>query len=110
MALLQLVDGLDQGTTLHYKPGESERFPVSALLLGVLTDLGSAPVLTIHGADGSSTTPSVVHDSTGAYHADYALPSNAQPGVWVARWQATGGSPSADACIERLFIVDPLDF
>lgn len=110
MSLLQLVDGLDQGTTLHYKPGESERFPVTALLLGVLTDLGTLPVLTIRAPDGTSSTPAVTRDSTGAYHADYDWAMSAPPGVWVRRWTATGGTPSAFAFVENLFVVDALDY
>lgn len=109
MSLLQLVDGLDLGTTRHYKPGQGERYPVSAYLDGVLDDT-TTPVLTVHGPDGATSTPAVVHDSQGQYHADYALPAAATDGVWIARWSATGGTPSADACIERRFIVDALDF
>lgn len=110
MALLELVDGLDQGTTLTYKPGQGERFTVTALLLGVLTDLAAPPVLTLVGPPGSSPIiPAVVHDTTGAYHADANIPTVGPAGVWVRRWTASGATPAADAIVEKRFIVDPLD-
>jgi hypothetical protein len=111
VTLLVLVDGLDQGETLHYKPGQGERFPVSALLSGVLTDPATPPVLTLHSQDGTTVTPSpVAHDGTGQYHADYELPTTAAPGVWVRRWTASGSAPVNDAVVENRFIVDAPDF
>jgi hypothetical protein len=109
MSILSLIDGLDLGSVLHYKPGQGERFTVSALLEGVL-DSTTTPVLTLSWPDGTSIVPSVVNDSTGQYHADAAVPLTMGPGVAVRRWTATGGTPADDACTERRFIVDALDF
>lgn len=110
MPLLELIDQLGLGgTPRHYKPGQGERYSVQALLDGVL-DSTVTPSLVIHSPDGWDAAPIVTSDGTGTFHADYALPSTATDGVWVARWSASGIAPTNDACVERRFIVDPRDF
>jgi hypothetical protein len=92
-----------------YKPGQSIRFTVTSTLLGVLTTPPTV-VLTIRGPDDSRLTPTPVVDSVGQFHADAVIPLGAPAGVWVARWQATGGAPSNNALVETRFVVAALDF
>lgn len=53
-------------------------------LAGALAD--TTAVCTVKAPDGTITTPSVVHDSTGVYHADITLD---QAGMWYIEWQGT---------------------
>ncbi|MDP9033223.1 MAG: hypothetical protein M3O50_00310 [Myxococcota bacterium] len=46
----------------------------------------------------------------GQYHADALIPVGAAPGMWVARWQSTGGAPANNALVETRFVVAALDF
>ncbi len=92
-----------------YKPGQSIRFTVTSTLLGVLTTPPTV-VLTIRGPDDSRITPTPVVDSVGQYHADALIPVGAAPGMWVARWQSTGGAPANNALVETRFVVAALDF
>lgn len=109
MALLALLDGLRALGVRSYKPGQSERFPITVELDGVLVD---APGLTftLHDPNGGTSTGTLVHDSLGTYHDDYAFSLAAVPGVWVRRWQSSGGSASNDALSETRFVVEALDF
>lgn len=90
------------------KPGQSLHCTATATIAGVLTTLGTLPTVTLIGPQGTTLTPTAVLDSQGTYHADTELPANAERGLWVERWQATGGSPSANATSEQLFDVAPL--
>jgi hypothetical protein len=53
-------------------------------LAGALAD--TTAVCTVKAPDGTTTTPAVVHDSTGVYHADITLD---QAGTWYIEWQGT---------------------
>lgn len=86
------------------KPGQAVTFSVVATLAGVLTD-ATALTLVVHGPDGSTTSVTPVHDSTGQYHGDWANPTSSPAGAWVARWKSTD-----PALVEDEFYVDPLDF
>lgn len=54
-------------------------------LAGALAD--TTAVCSVKAPDGTITTPSVVHDSTGVYHADITLD---QAGTWYIEWQGSG--------------------
>lgn len=92
-----------------YSPGESVRFTNTVTILGVLTDLPSLNCY-VHGEDGTTIAASVVHDSTGQYHADVTLPLTARPGKWVYRWVAVGSGPSTSGLKETPFQVQQLAF
>jgi hypothetical protein len=92
-----------------YKPGQSVRFSVEATLLGVLTN-PPALALVVHAPDGTDSTPTPANDSAGSYHADFVIPFDGKPGVWAARWRATGTDPTQVALVESRFVVKPLDF
>ena len=44
----------------------------------------------------------------GQYYAEASIPLGSRPGVWVARWQATGGTLSNVALVERPFVLQAL--
>lgn len=92
-----------------YKPGQSVRLLATASQFGTLINV-SPLVATVHGPDGTLLTPAVVNDSTGNYHADIALATNAAPGTWIQRWQTTNAVPDLNALVEAFFIVTPLAF
>jgi hypothetical protein len=90
-----------------YKPGASATFSTTASILGVLVDVPGL-VLTIHGPGGEFLTPSIVHDSTGKYHADVVIPLTGRPGTWSYRWYAAGAGPSTSGLGEAQFVVQAL--
>lgn len=50
-------------------------------------------VCTVQAPDGTQTAPSVVHDSTGVYH---AVITPDQAGIWRVRWVGTGDAAAAE--------------
>ncbi|MGA7202273.1 MAG: hypothetical protein WBX26_10620 [Candidatus Cybelea sp.] len=92
-----------------YKPGQAVRCLASVTELGAPTNV-SPLTLTIHSPGGTQYTPSIVNDSTGNYHADFAIPIGETPGTWIQRWQTTNATPALNALVEALFIVQPLAF
>jgi hypothetical protein len=83
---------------------------VSALVkvLGVLTDPGSPPVVTVHPPTQGEILPPVERDDVGTYHADGVFPTTAEDGIWVAR-VTTSGTGTTTLKEER-FLVKPLAF
>ena len=53
-------------------------------LAGALSD--TTAVCTVKRPDATTTTPTVVNDSTGVYHADITLD---QAGTWYIEWQGS---------------------
>jgi hypothetical protein len=97
-----------------YKPGQSVRASVVAAVIGVLTD-ATAITLTVLLPDGSTQTPSVVHDSQGTYHADFLIPIDlvmpAKTALGFYRWVATGTAPpDGYGVVEVVFQIAALDF
>jgi hypothetical protein len=92
-----------------YSPGQSVRFSVSVTYLGTLTSPPSV-LLTVHGPDGTTLTPTVVNDSTGVYHADTVIPITSSPGLWAARWLAPGITPATAGLVDTQFSVQALLF
>lgn len=54
-------------------------------LAGALSN--TTAVCTVKAPDGTTTTPTVVNDSTGVYHSDITLD---QVGTWYIEWQGSG--------------------
>lgn len=54
-------------------------------LAGALSD--TTAVCSVKAPDGTTSTPSVTHDSTGVYSADVTLD---QAGTWYIEWQGSG--------------------
>lgn len=96
---------------MRYKPGQSVRSSLTSTVLGVLTD-PSLPVVTVRLPDGSTLTPAPTRDATGAWHADFVIPSTIVIGsrIGVVRWQSSGAQPDENSLDEERFEVVPLDF
>lgn len=95
--------------TPTFKPGQSIRFTVTDKVVGVLTTPATM-TLTVKPPGAAAVTPTVVQDSNGIYHADYAIPMIGPIGVWYWRWQSTGSSAALAGLVEDSFNVAQLDF
>jgi hypothetical protein len=97
----------------RYKPAQSVRFTATLSVNSVLTDAAGLS-LTLHPPTGASGSPiidsSPVRDSQGMYHSDQVIPLAAAAGLWTARWQAPGPTPTDAALVEAHFRVLSLDF
>lgn len=96
---------------MRCKPGQSVRSSLTSSVLGVLTD-PSSPIVTVRLPDGSTLTPAPTRDATGAWHADFVIPSTIMIGsrIGVVRWQSSGAAADQNAIHEERFEVVPLDF
>lgn len=102
---------------IHLKPGQSFRFSMDLLELGIPVDSPDpSMVLTLTLQPPKlSGQPAIVDsgpvsDGDGAFHSDQVIPFTAAPGAWVRRWRATGPATADNALDEIIFYVDALDF
>ena len=88
-----------------YKPGQSIYFSTTLTVLGVDTDPATLSLL-LHPPSGANIAVVLTRDSLGVYHGTTTIPITAAPGIWVERWQST----APDGLVERLFVIEALDF
>lgn len=102
-----------------YKPGNAPRlFTVITQLQsdGSLQPIDVSPLfIQITSPDGTvQTAPTIVHDGTGLYHADFVIPLTAgppkgsNPVTWWYRYWTTSSTPSLNGLDETPFLVAPL--
>jgi uncharacterized protein YfaS (alpha-2-macroglobulin family) len=95
-----------------YKPGQSIRLSVTITQLGVLTNVSPLYVEVVASDGTEQSTPTIVNDSAGAYHADFAIPLTARgsDSPWWYRFWTTNATPSLNGLGENPFLVKPLAF